>query len=375
MCEMIDGLYSPEELLDVLYQKLQTNKIHAEKFFTKNSAPNHYLTFRRALNGRFFVMRTNEYVVICRRGSNQGLWRVFVVGLDDNYRFFCHNLPIEYLEKDLSNINDAFIRGAMGFDKHVWEASSVEQGDRIRVQGDLMVEVHRIFRSEEEMYHYIIMEFFESLCRDFFEHMFYDVAFRLMNDEISRGRFSKFLSYLKSYVFALIIDAMRGKIEILHDLFLRHNMLGEFSLMLKESKRDKLAFKLTDLVIDLLKNAARSISLRERRYRFSIGNHSILLIGVHRSSFPNETIIPASLRDNRRIITFRPQSILFLHDEHKAVNLDVGPCIISINTLNVGTAQVRRLEGTPEILVEVITDPLLYYHLSKRRKKVVRLSK
>lgn len=149
------SLESPEELLDRLYTYLSRGKIDfAVRVFRDNSSSNQLSVFLRAVKSdKIRTIRTADYIVLLSNVRDHGL-QSFVIGLDENYKFFCHNLPRDATRYILrcGNIDDLAVRKFMGFDFHAWETNYQSlENTRIRLQGDLVIKVEKIFGSFQDL--------------------------------------------------------------------------------------------------------------------------------------------------------------------------------------------------------------------------------
>jgi len=128
------------------------SKRHSEVF--RDSKPcSRYTKFKRVDN--YIVIRTRKWDL----DRMFYYHAVFVVGVDDTtHKLFCHRLPWEasFEEEDfLSQLNLRRVRKLMGYDLEKDEMHLAKQFDRIRLQGDLFVEIHKIFQNENELYEYL----------------------------------------------------------------------------------------------------------------------------------------------------------------------------------------------------------------------------
>jgi len=306
---------SPEERLNIFARWLVRRDPRALEIFSMFSGPNQLLTFLQSAPFRSTneIARIGEYVVIkCGDLSNDS---VFVVGLDENYMFFCHRLPIRGSEINLEVLTEKDIRNLMGFDYHCWEMtpSLFKDGVRVRFQGDVVLNFIRVFSCEEELYLYLVLA------------VFFEVA------NISISLPQRVISEIRQRMKALI-DRVSGPngddIDVLKELLRGIYIVPPIHCSVIKSK-----------TISIIKN----IRHLEHRLNIVIGNHRIQILGVRGMDIVRSfDIRDPNLDDRRSVLVLRPHEIVALHDEHKTASLQIPRSVIRIGTLESSMLQVTR---------------------------------
>jgi len=306
---------SPEERLNIFARWLVRRDPRALEIFSMFSGPNQLLTFLQSAPFRSTneIARIGEYVVIkCEDLSNDS---VFVIGLDENYMFFCHRLPLRGSEINLEILTERDIRNLMGFDYHCWEMapSLFRDGIRVRFQGDVVLNFLRVFSCEEELYLYLIL----------------DVFFEVANISISLPQ--RVILEIRRRMKALInrITGPNGDdIDVLKELLKGIYVVPQIHCSAIRSK-----------TISIIKN----IHHLEHRLNIVIGNHRIQILGVRGIDVIRSfNIRDPNLDDRRSVLVLRPHEIIALHDEHKVARLQIPRSVIRIETLESSTLQVTR---------------------------------
>jgi len=410
---MSGNILAPEELLEKLYILLKRREYdEAIEVFRQNAPTNHVLTFIRTIPFKY-VVKTENYVVIIKHSTFGLNADVFVIGLDDNYRFFCHNTGL--VPRDVAyNIRcDDDVKNIMGFTKHVWEAKQLCEGDVVRLQGDVTIRILRVFNDTTELYNFLLADVLcEIIHRSMQGHLEtilndeaeLDAFFEYIDQLIKQNKYGKARGYMKAIAIFWAIHILR-----LNELGSFLNMAKEYMEELREMFDEaeiELVFKLAvepwiiqklkyNEVLDLLSNfllglariIAQKIPLYERRLRYTLGNHTVMIIGVTdirwldwNMNRPINIIMPHTLVFRRdTIITLRPQVITALHDEHKKSSLMIPLGIIQVDTLPTGPMQVTRetIPAQADLVVDqlksmiaISSDPMLKYLIAKRRRKM-----
>ena len=382
---------SPEELLEeILYllRKGDRDAIYrAYRIFSRNSDDNHSSRFSTALRSLSGVRKVGEYVVLFY-GRDRKSGFISVVGLDENYRFFCHVLPGTYSCEDFVSFDESKIRDIMGFDVHVWEAKSLYPGLRIRFQGDIVLTLERIFEDDKQILNvislfiahqlafYVVLDINTRLAWEIFRGIY---EFRFYFDDIDK--LVKFLLNITRDYYkeikdkkALLHFAMDPNTNI--DDFIKNYdkinskcisyvyktsiLLCVLYLFLDKSLLHE-AFNSKNPLAKLIKlipvASKKSLSLLpnlERRYRITLGNHTIKLTGIFlpllivRSSPLGMEYRPP----NRAIfIVLREQVISAIHAQHGCIDLKIPPCVLAIGTL----LQNRLSASMLQILMPILT--------------------
>ena len=340
----MNELVSPSEMLNKLYQYLlHGNREKSIELFAKNSAQNQLRTFLNMLRASDLdVYYLGEYIVVfTKKGSN--VRHIFVVGLDDNYRFFCHNLPDESTKRITpENISVQAIRDEMGFDYHLWEV--VEKGlaprIRIRIQGDIVIQLEEIFETDNELYSYLYQRIILVLLRR-------TKGTRLFVLESEKG---KTLKYSKGRTPEEFLRTLRSYLESLseYDLakvleFLRKVSLDEYDRRSEQIDANHNIDDAIEIINEYTRKMLEMIFDLEAILNLQVGNHIVRVIGV------SEWDIIRLLRSESppppnmiRVYVLRPHRVLVLHEEHGAASLDVPRSILRIQTLRTGSLQVTR---------------------------------
>lgn len=285
----------------------------ALELFQRLSGLNQFLTFLQTapFHSRTKVVRVGEYILIETKTGEGG---IFVIGLDENYNFFCHRLP-EGIMVDTQDISEREIRRLMGFDFHSWEMRrrNYYPGVRVRLQGDIVVSFIETFMNDVEFFLY-------TAIRMVIPSMYID-----WNDRLYR--------HARDLIKIL---ARRGYYDT--------ELLGELLDRLMRYRYGKNGLR--KLEERILKIVDRLVS-DERIYRIRIGNHIVKLIGTHLDPMEYRLVDTTPERDlwlmsNRIFVVLRPHVITAYHDEHRTTSMWVPISIIEIDTLRSSIYQVRR---------------------------------
>ena len=404
------SILAPEELLEKLYSLLrEKNIIEALDLFEKNAAPNHLLTFCNAVSFYNCVKRTDSYIVIIKSGIFLPVVDVYVIGLDDNYKFFCHNVPpVPYSEVVSISVDDD-VKRIMGFTRHIWEVRDIRPGEIIRLQGDVVVEVIHVFDDELKIYYFltvdIVRNLFQVLLPDELRGLIIDDVMGFMDDMtrfVFMGKFRMINKYINASLASLVLYlALYSK---LHSIFtmdspILGNIMNYLALNLDREPYDILKRMLSNqrelvemrdyvdfmflvsIIQRLIRDTISKIPEFEKKITYTIGNHRIMLMGLDIGDpfeiIGNNIFVPQSLLDRSITLLLRPQNIVALHDEHKMSSIYMPPSLIRIRTLQVGRAQVTRempifqeQVDRLKISVAIRSDPMLRYLVAKRRMKL-----
>ena len=329
-----NDILSPEEKLDTLERLLLTDKSKAHEFFARNSQGNHELVLNNLLEYPYTIRRTEDYIILMSRVG--GDTRVSIIGLDDNYNFFCHVLPQlsddEIRSLDI-NPTDDLIRRLMGFDKHIWEITEcgISPGLSVRAQGDVVVRFERIFDDEDELYAELFAVIINKILSSIFPRIANQNIFNTLTTRVS----GIILNYLRvsgewdSTRLARLLDqTYRGYIPNFSLEMPRGPLSSNPPVRLGILRK---AVEFTEEILDILPEYERIIIGR-------IGRHEVRIVGVRDRSL-NVAInsVVGALRITHiagdTIYVLRPTTITFIHPEHKSVMLDIPRSIIRIDTL------------------------------------------
>ena len=336
----------PEDRLSNLFRLLKKGaKNEAIKLFREHSQRNQFGTFLNMLDAHTYsVFNLGEYIVVFSYTKQDGN-HIFVIGLDDNYNFFCHNLPQESTSSFRpEQLTIKAIRDEMGFDYHSWEVMGMEEipRARIRLQGDIVISVEEIFRNEEELYSFL----YKFVLRAFLD---------IYDDGISYFLFKAIIDQLKDTNKNVedILNGIRSKLAELSPPTLCR-IFEELKSILPKYAPEKIegfGWNIRNKYIDAIvrtingyiNDTIRRICERENILNLLLGNHQITIIGV--SDRDINTILnidQQQIRGQATIYILRPHTITAMHDEHKTVSLDIPRCVLTISTLRTGPLQMTR---------------------------------
>ena len=307
-------ILSPEEKLYKLATYLRSRDPRALELFASNSSLNQLLTFLQS--GLFSsgnqIAIMGEYIVLqscCLRNDC-----IFIIGLDDNYRFFCHRLPTGRYGPSIDGLNEEKVRDLMGFDYHAWEMrkEKYREGVRVRLQGDIVLRFERIFNSEEEIYAYLCLGVFFEIA-----NVSISPPDRLLREIIRRIR-----------------EISDQVIEIDDPIRILKYILGG-AYVIAASHQDR--------IVEEMRRISSNIRYLEHKLNIVIGNHRLHIIGVIGMDIVRSFRIRIpELNERNSILVLRPQNIIAMHDEHKTASLYVPRSIIRINTLEASPHRVAR---------------------------------
>jgi len=310
---------SPEERLDLLYELLVKRDPNAIALFAEYSQPNQFLTFLQSapFHQRNIIEKNDEYIVIIRGLDYPASVNIFVIGLDDNYNFFCHRLP-ERRRLDSPKFSASVVRNLMGFDLHYWEVSGGDYAPRlsVRVQGDIVFRFIDVFENEVEF---------------FLTFLIYQLSIRYPAILSVYYGNSKMKSYLRDFskkIFYLSPSIVNSVLRV---------TLGKYYILAQDY---------FDKLYEKTRSSIKTLQQRESRLRLVLGNHHINMIGVPLRSLPRNIISMFHVQTlgilNRIFIVLRPHHITILHDEHKSVDMFIPMSFVFIDTLDTSGLQVRR---------------------------------
>ncbi|GEM_PF-4104261 len=344
----MSGLISPLELLGKLFEYLSRgDSRRCVELFARNSSSNQLRTFLNIFRAdQIKIHNVGEYVVVFTETRNHGKY-IFVIGLDDNYRFFCHNLPEDSVGRlDPNNLSVEAIRREMGFEYHIWEVA--EQGfmprTRIRVQGDVVIGVEEVFENEDLLYAHLYKHVMFLLLRRRGLRPNISIVSELRRrlKIESLGTPEEVLEYLKEYVLELKGNDLARMLGLLRRISAVSPGIwsdkSDLNLLIDEMLRsiDKQVRRILEIIFDL-----------EAILNLRLGNHIIKIIGVNEWDIiritKSEEPPP---RNFVRVYVLRPHRVLVLHDEHGATSFDIPRSVIRIQTLRTGPLQITRHQTT-----------------------------
>ena len=232
----------------------------------------------------------------------------------------------------------------MGFDIHYWEADSGKlwSGVRVRLQGDIVVRIERIFYDPEQAINHLYFKILNSYNNKDIKRISLRL-FRAVSSAILKARYDqkKFLIELKNNLLMLPSWTLYQILRKLHPLkYSGSRVIGQAG---------EIADEIVRIINERIKNILSSLLVEEKILNIRAGNHRIKVIGIP------ENVIRERLNlgntENQaglRIFVLRRHEIVALHDEHKNVSLEIPPSIIVLDALRAGTLQVRRTVFTIE---------------------------
>ena len=337
-------LLSPEEMLDRLFCYVKASRFkEALAYFSANAPRNHLLTFLQIepyVELPRIVRRVGEYILIAVK-KERNYWGVFVIGVDDAYRFFCHRLRLLDVDplKFAVEATERDIRQAMGFDYHAWEMKRTmfRRGIRVRLQGDLTIRYVEVFRDETHLYYWLIVEIAKSVFNLERNIRNYQQVINYVEILLENGRYEELDKYLDRILAALYLLAINM------DLRRMKSVLG----LDEADLRDENEF--VRLSRRFLEEIVKTICRHENIYRIRLDNHTLKVIGVLARDIVE--IIELNMLqigrvsdvfDTSAILLLREQTLVAYHDEHKTTMLTSPRAIIIPDFLRAHTLQVRR---------------------------------
>ena len=373
----MSSLSSPEEMLDHFYRLLLKDKLKALEFFSRFAGENHTARLSAFIDDIVDVWRTDEYVVIRIRspdGRLEDVFHLLIVGLDENYRFFCHPLSFGngqenvLLDISLEDFDDYLIRGLMGFTHHAWEACWEEicEGMDIRLQGDIVVHVERVFRSEEELVVFLLYNllfsgdymFWEKFLNNFLVREFMETS-----EPRKLQRLVRMLMGIEELGYLMdpkdieslmemrrhLADNARGNITCIVPRFGAVPMWTYFDQGTWSIARKLLWRIMQDDPLEALRIV---IEYYERRFRIRLHNHTITLIGIPYMPFVelrDEILVePESIYLD--FVLVREQIITAQHPEHGVASLKLPRSMISIGFLTTDQTLIQIAQQRHRIL-------------------------
>ena len=388
-----------EDLLKQLVNLLQSKSRKVFSFFNQHSSPNAFEVFKQSRPTSKYTQFTvvkgpyDTYVVIRTRKS---MWlphstykelskkddfepyyhAVFVIGIDDTMRLFCHRLEWhEAFENDffLETLSYKDVLDQLGIDAHLYETEKIEGNKIYRVQGDIAIRVHyldlkqliykvkelidgdyqvKIFR---KMLTFVQKQFNKNL-KDFDFKGFVKKFFRTRKEENLKKLFYDNFKFLPEAFLDVIINNIKEFKTLLRD---KYDIWTSKQEAVKRAIADMIQrYFRSDVSIDQAIKIIGELAEKEKIYNIRAGSHNIQLIGVcaRGQGIISEAVISLLRKINPRIFTplsnifvlLRKQTIRFIHDEHRHVSVDIEfnendqMAVIEILTLNAHIRQIRR---------------------------------
>jgi len=290
----------------------------------------------------------DEYIVVFAVSQEHGT-QLFVIGLDDNYNFFCHNLPEESVANlNPDNLSVESIKNEMGFDYHLWEVAELKQlpRARIRLQGDIVITIEKIFKNDGELYLYMYKTALENFLNTYWSRLspllVSVIRTKLKQIENMNTDVEEFLKMIHDSLLdlsPLALARILGEIKSILPLYISRVPTQKYGWSAKYYYVDEIVRIIDAYIRDTIKEMCDL----ENILNIQIGNHRIKVIGINEwdlmDIFRNNN---RPIRDRIRIFVLRPHLVSAVHDEHKSVSLSIPRCIISVSTLRTGRFQVLR---------------------------------
>jgi len=377
-----------EDKLEHLQKLIEEHSWDAYVYFANNClGRNHLETFTQAkpLAKYTKVWKIGNYLVIKTRKRSWKKMRydmevrklpedkagyysaVFIVGVDETLRFFCHRLPWRFeFETDafFEQLTEEDIRKMMGFEKHAIESEYLEDG-RTRLQGDIVVVKRSI--TWDELIKYIEKKVKNSLYSETMkERVKLGSIFRAKVRNASRTALRLLASGIKSknegYIL-LGLEMVFGNLSktpifsmILSNML--ENMKKDWSDITEKDMYWMLVSAVNiavDKFIDFafensywkacFKRKLKWLRESEKKITLRIGHHVFRFIGVPANTFFASLFTSKKLEwwENRSFIILRDTEIQATHDEHIPVSVKIrAPALIVFDTLRAHIRQVRR---------------------------------
>ncbi|MEX0568362.1 MAG: hypothetical protein Q6363_004275 [Candidatus Njordarchaeota archaeon] len=358
-----------DERLEMLYNLLQQKSRRVYGFFKQNAPENAFEVFRQARPTskytQFKIVGRGDDIYIVLRTKKTGYREsekeyfdyhaVFIVGIDDTERFFCHRLPwrndFEY-DDFLETITYERILRFLGIDSHIYDVNGqLEFGKTYRVQGDITIRLMKIdfawlrekirqelLENKQRNLKHAILKFLERciLRQDTYPYSsFFDIEQvvrkipRLRKHEKIKNIFRTITITLPEKFRRIILQNV---IEIREEFMGR----GRTILGLLNVCAQKITSEMDIVVTDgEIRREIKKLAELESRYTIRIGSHYVKTIGVVLSDintpgkYRSKAIYNILWWELARpspswvIILLRPQEIAFLHSEHKSTFVKV----------------------------------------------------
>ena len=378
-------------VLEVLYDLLKKRHLHrAALLFGENSDLEHARRFNSVVASMRRVVFVGEYIVVEFGGFFS---RIAVVGVDDSGRLFVHILrsPQLVVNDDIDSVD---IRRAMGFDVHLWEFRRLEDGISIRLQGDIVIRVVRVYDSLDSLLNDLDQVVVNVAIDDFIDILVKELRGVFGNPRVRIELNSRLRTYLAKHPNNLSVgleefintELLPATIEALEMLYKMRRKVQEnrsifrLLLMRKTFVRELYGLGLNlSAVIDFIADVMRQIheeiynfvtnltsenyirdmdvylrktldfiANQEQKIRFLLGRHTIRVIGI-----PITRLIDFGFRagsfdfhnTHGAVLLLREQKIIAIHPQHGVAHLRINkPCIIEVSTIgSASTAGVTRI--------------------------------
>jgi len=335
------------KLLNNLYKHIKDKNRAAIKLFKENAlSEEHYRRFARAhpLSYKTRVRRIGEYIVLrpVYRHYTKAGWRphhgICIIAIDDTTnKLFCHPLPwrSEFEEDSfLEGLTEQKIRELMGFTIDFRELNRpLREGDKIRVQGDLVMIIYRIYKGVDEICEEEVINRYKTALSD----LKYEIASKIEkkikeiwnNNENKENAMKKIRSYLKdelgeeAYNKYIKRQRLRYKNELYITAPLIYRILYNVPDIFFRKVDKKTLEKIREEIKKKVKKEIEEEIKIEKERTIYIGNHVITLIS------------PNTPYDNNFLL-LHSQKIIFKHREHGTLTLEVpSPARISFRLLDI----------------------------------------
>lgn len=343
--------------LKVLHSLAQKKDRKVYGFFKKNAMNlEHYKEFMKAriTSDNSDTIKTKSYVVVYTLNTGGSApFSYFVIGVDDTTdKLFCHRLPSGNRR---GRCTDEGVRNTMGFD-----TECLEVGKRIRVQGDLTMQIMKQTDTPEKLFEFMAHMELASQVSDAIGEDDGNTTYTHLNDifDLSLEPFST----EDNHKFIKEELGRRGMTAEAEELERVRNTDQYFPYIHKMARELKASIMYKEELDFLKKNKQRitqriydQMSRRESRYTIRQGEHKITLTAsVEVTGRHVEARHGHIIRERPRRTIFyvlRPSMITLEHKEHgrKEIMIDK-PSRISFGLLNRYQEERPRTERIRHIL-------------------------
>lgn len=274
----------------LLYNNLNELVKHEECFLSED----HYYRALLAISSSESTNVKDEYVFLGLR---------YVFGVDDSGKIFVRDL-VNNRHQDRMFFNG--VRDYLGFTLHSWEVKEIEEGMRIRLQGDLALRVIRVFKDSDDLIDTIANNYNirDDLWEDFIRN-------ELGKDMRTAERLTPiYMEFRRLYYEKLAegrpieeIEEIRRAMKEIRDRLRKEYKVPFFDI---ENIRRVVAYRNREKLKDYIVNRIEKLVIKMGNYT---APHIVKVTGILLGGgFP--------LRENPRVVILQPQRITITHDEH-----------------------------------------------------------
>jgi len=289
----------------------------------------HFLRFKLALDLRINSVMVNEYLFL-DLGYNRPF--SFIAGIDDTTKkIFAIPVRSCYVRDE---DDEKEIRDCMGFDYHYYENFEYKDKISVRLQGDLIMDIIKVFNSKEELLEYTDKN--RESYRQIWENF---IRSQLNNDEDVKNAEILIGSYQELMEFVLRMDDVEDIKRALRNVRLVEksiiDMAKKFEIKLHniyerpfsfERRRYK-CIRFIDVQDFQRKIIDKKITYLEGKFKdYILNSSSDMKIRIGHYTTPHEVYLRGIITEidndrttnNRRagLIIFEPQRIVIEHPEH-----------------------------------------------------------